>query len=352
MIRHGPTDSYGLRIGILGVARIAGEAVVLPARRLGHRLVAVASRDRGRAEFFAELCDVERVHDSLQHVLDDPEVDTVYIPQVPALHEQWTLAAIAAGKHVLCEKPLCLSAAQAERIRSAALESGVIVHEAYHHLCHPVWDRIAGVVGNTDVLGDLVAVDVDLAMTAPPRDDPRRSALLGGGALLDLGCYGLQAHHLIGTLAGARSTVTGAEADVLPAPPATDPEEPTDPAGEVDGVVRATLHFDNGATGSVRASIMDAGTRHRLTVVGTRARINVDGFLLPHLGGSLSIEPGGTDESLFVPPSTYTGQLDRFARLVRYGTPMPCGWALSDSIATLSLVDDVRTFSGLPSAPV
>src|SRR5699024_6089545 len=111
-----------------GVARIGGEAIALPARTLGHRLVTIASRDRERAEFFADLCGVERVADTYEQVLGAPDVDTVYIPQVPALHERWTLAAIAAGKHVLCEKPLCTSTAQAARVRETAQRAGVRVH--------------------------------------------------------------------------------------------------------------------------------------------------------------------------------------------------------------------------------
>lgn len=360
MTRYRPGDRgpapQPLRIGILGVARISGEAVVLPAQALGHRLVAVASRDRRRAEFFADLCGVERVHDSNDAVLDDPDVEAVYIPQIPTLHEYWALAAIAAGKHVLCEKPLCTTAAQVERVRAAARSAGVIVHEAYHHLCHPLWDRLRELTGRGGVLGELVSVDVDLAMRAPDPDDPRRSARLGGGALLDLGCYGLQTHHLLGAHTGAAPTVVDAASDMF--------RRATDPADAVDDVVRAELSYGHGATGSMRASITDADTRHRLAIVGTHARITVDGFLLPHLGGDLTVElregrpagdtaryDRGPDEKLFAPPSTYTHQLDRFARHVSDGTPMPWGWTMSDSAKTLRLVDDVRSVSGIPPPP-
>lgn len=336
-----------LRIGILGVARIGGEAIVLPARALGHRLVAVASRDRRRAEFFAQLCGVERVAGSYTEVLDAPDVDVVYIPQVPALHEHWTLAAIAAGKHVLCEKPLCTSAPQAERVRAAARSAGVHVHEAHHHLCHPLWARLHDYLGpharRDGPLGELVSAEVDLAMPAPEPGDPRWSPGLGGGVLFDLGCYGLQVLHLMAAYGGGRPSVVSA----------ADPAH----ASPVETAVRAELRYPGGATAAVRASMIAARTRHRLTMTGTRAQLIVDGFLLPHLGGTLRTvhrPPGGagceddtddTDE-LFAPPTTYTHQLAHFARLVRRNEPAPWGWSLDDSVAVARSADAVREAAG------
>src|SRR5699024_9117102 len=162
-------------------------------------------------EFFADLCGVERVADTYEQVLGAPDVDTVYIPQVPALHERWTLAAIAAGKHVLCEKPLCTSTAQAARVRETAQRAGVGGHEGPHHLCHPLWDRLHAYLGpharRGGPLGELAAVDVDLAMPPPDPGDPRWSPGLGGGALFDLGCYGLQVLHLLAAYGGGRPSV-------------------------------------------------------------------------------------------------------------------------------------------------
>ncbi|WP_182346094.1 Gfo/Idh/MocA family protein [Tomitella gaofuii] len=338
-----------LRIGILGVARITGEAVVLPARALGHRLAAVASRDRARAEFFAELCGVERVHATYEDVLADPAVDVVYLPLPPALHAHWVLAALAAGKHVLCEKPLAITAEQAARIRSAAHRTDLIVHEAYHHLCHPLWDRIGDLaappVGGARALGELASVRVDLSMPSPGPDDPRWSRRLGGGALLDLGCYGLQIAHLLAPACGGAPTVESASvrlADGRRAP--------------VDESVTVALRYPGGAHAQVHASIAAASTRHRLRVAGRDGTLEADGILLPHLGGALAVHRNGAPAgpaggtALFTRPSTYTHQLARFAARVRYGAPMPFGWSPDDAVAVARLVDDARAAAGLGAA--
>lgn len=121
-----------LRIGVLGAARISEAAIVLPARLTGARLVAVAARQRPRAEEFAEAAGVERVLDSYQAVLDDPEVEAIYNPLPNGLHGPWNARAIAAGKHVLSEKPFAADAVEAAEIRAAAQGSGLVVAEAFH----------------------------------------------------------------------------------------------------------------------------------------------------------------------------------------------------------------------------
>ena len=109
-----------LRIGVLGAARIAERAIAVPARATGNRLVAIAARDRARAEDFARTHGVERVLPSYADVLADPEVEVVYDPLPNALHGPWNLAAVAAGKHVLSEKPFASNAAEAAEVRDAA----------------------------------------------------------------------------------------------------------------------------------------------------------------------------------------------------------------------------------------
>ncbi|QDQ96748.1 Gfo/Idh/MocA family protein [Tomitella fengzijianii] len=342
-----------LRIGILGVARISGEAVVLPARALGHRLVAVASRDRARAEFFAGLCGVERVHDTYEDVLADPEVDAVYLPLPPALHANWTLAALAAGKHVLCEKPLAATEDEAQRVRSAAHRAGLVVHEAYHHLCHPLWERIASLLAMPpsiveSALGASRSVRVDLSMPPPGPDDPRWSRTLGGGALLDLGCYGLQIAHLLGAVCGGAPAVESASARLAGTGRSADGHRTP-----VDASVTVVLRYPGGAHAQVHASIAAASSRHRLRVDGRDGRLEADGILLPHLGGSLVVHRNGAPEAagdttaLFTGPTTYTRQLARFAAHVRDGAPMPFGWSLDDAVAVARLTDDVRAAAGL-----
>src|SRR5689334_4172586 len=117
-----------VRFGCLGAARIAPNALIKPARSTGTaECVAVAARDRGRAHGFARKHGVQRVHDSYQALLADPDVEAVYIPLPNGLHARWMVAALAAGKHVLCEKPFTANADEARDVAAAAAESGLVV---------------------------------------------------------------------------------------------------------------------------------------------------------------------------------------------------------------------------------
>ena len=164
-----------LRIGVLGASRIAESAIVGPAAELGHRLVAVAARDRSRAETFAEKYGVERVLDGYQEVIDDAEVDVVYNPLANSLHAPWNLAAIAAGKPVLSEKPFARDELEARRVAEAAEAAGVTVLEGFHYFFHPVTQRAFELAGDGTV-GEITHVEVRMAMPAPADDDPRWSS--------------------------------------------------------------------------------------------------------------------------------------------------------------------------------
>jgi predicted dehydrogenase len=198
-----------LRIGVLGASRIATLAIVDPAHTTGDRLVAVAARDRRRAEAFAAGHGVERVLDSYADVVADPEVEVVYNPLANGLHGPWNLAAIAAGKHVLTEKPSASNATEAREVRDAATAAGVTLLEGFHYLYHPVTRRLHELLA-TGELGQLRRVEVDLVIPAPADDDPRWSLELAGGALMDLGCYALHAHRMLAPWAGGPPRVVAA----------------------------------------------------------------------------------------------------------------------------------------------
>lgn len=202
-----------LRIGVLGASRIAEVAIVGPAAELGHRLVAVAARDRGRAETFADKYGVERVLDSYQDVIDDADVDVIYNPLANALHAPWNLAAIAAGKPVLSEKPFARDHSEAVRVARAAEAAGVPVLEGFHYFFHPVTRRAFRMAGDGE-LGEIRRVEVRMAMPAPGDDDPRWSLDLAGGALMDLGCYGLHIMRSLGSLGLGDPAVTRARAEL------------------------------------------------------------------------------------------------------------------------------------------
>jgi predicted dehydrogenase len=198
-----------LRIGLLGAARIAALAIVDPAHTTGDRLVAVAARDRRRAEAFAASHGVERVLDTYADVVADPEVEVVYNPLANGLHGPWNLVAIAAGKHVLTEKPSASNAAETREVRDAATAAGLTLLEGFHYLYHPVTRRLHELLA-TGELGQLRRVEVDMVIPAPDDDDPRWSLELAGGALMDLGCYSLHAHRMLAPWAGGPPRVGAA----------------------------------------------------------------------------------------------------------------------------------------------
>jgi predicted dehydrogenase len=193
-----------IRIGVLGAARITDLAIVKPALATGHRLVAVAARDRRRAEDFARQHGVERVLGSYADVLADTAVEVIYNPLANSLHGPWNLAAIEAGKHVLSEKPFAGNADEARTVRDAAAAAPVSVMEGFHYRYHPVTRRLHELLDSGE-LGELRAVEIEMFMPAPGDSDPRWSYDLAGGALMDIGCYSLHAHRALAPWAGGWS---------------------------------------------------------------------------------------------------------------------------------------------------
>lgn len=201
--------SEPLRIGILGAARISGASLIGPARATGHRVVAVAARDRSRAEAYAAEHGVERVAGSYTELIADPEVEVVYNPLANGLHGPWNLAALAAGKHVLSEKPSASNAEEAAEVREAAAKAGTVFMEAFHYLFHPVTRRLHEVLASGEI-GELRHVEAMVAIQAPPDSDPRWSLPLAGGAVMDLGCYSLHALRMLAPWAGGAPRLVSA----------------------------------------------------------------------------------------------------------------------------------------------
>ncbi|MBF6353225.1 Gfo/Idh/MocA family oxidoreductase [Nocardia higoensis] len=320
-----------LRFGILGAARIAPAAVIAPTRRNPEVAVtAVAARDRARAERFAGKHGIGRVYDSYPALLDDPDIDAVYIPLPNGLHGRWTRAALAAGKHVLCEKPFTADAAEAREIGALAEQSGLVVMEAFHYRYHPLTTAAEEVVASGE-LGTLRHVEAAVCFPLPRFSDIRYDYDLAGGALMDAGCYAV---HMARLLGGAEPEVVAARAKLR------DPR--------VDRAMRADLRFASGHTGGVRASMWSADLlRVAVTVTGERGRMRVLNPLLPHQGHLLSLR---TDERglrrRFTRRTSYDYQLDAFADAVLRGGPVATG--PGDSVANMTVIDAIYSAAGLP----
>ncbi|MFJ6859158.1 Gfo/Idh/MocA family protein [Streptomyces werraensis] len=326
-----------LRIGILGAARITGRALVAPARSGGHRLVAVAARDRSRAEAFAAAHGVERTHGSYAELLADPEVEVVYNPLANGLHGPWNLAALAAGKHVLTEKPSASNAVEAGEVREAAAKSGTVFMEAFHYLFHPVTRRLHELLASGE-LGGLRHAEAMVAIPAPGPDDPRWSLPLAGGALMDLGCYGLHALRTLAPWAGGAPRPVAARAGERAGAPG------------VDEWLDADVAFPDGATGTARCHMAYDRLEMSLRIVGTRGEATAPNFVLPHQDDRVVVRTADGERTEHLGTrSSYAYQLEAFAARVRLGTPLPL--SADDALETMRLVDACYEAAGLGPRP-
>ena len=319
-----------LRIGVLGAARITPSALIRPARRIdGVTVAAIAARDRARATAAAARHGIAAVHDGYAAVLADPTLDAVYIPLPNGLHAQWTLAAIAAGKHVLCEKPFTSNAEQARTVADAAAGSGLVVMEAFHYRYHPLMARVLSLLADGTV-GSIRRVETELAFPLPRFSDIRYNLALAGGALMDAGCYAV---HSLRTLGGAEPEVVSARATMR--------------SPGVDRAMVAHVRFPNGATGRVRCSMW---SRHLLgvsaRVVGDEGELRIFNYIGPHVYHRLSVRTPARRWHERVPGEpTYTHQLRAFRAAVRDGAPVLTG--PEDSVANMTVIDSIYRAAGL-----
>ena len=319
-------DAVSLRIGVLGASRIAEAAIIGPAHELGHRLVAVAARDPQRAQAFAEKYGMERALPSYAELIDDPEVDVVYNSLANSLHAPWNLAAVAAGKPVLTEKPFARNRTEATRVAEAAEAAGVPVVEGFHYLFHPVTRRALQLAGD-GTLGDITHVEVRMAMPAPSESDPRWSFELAGGALMDLGCYGL---HVMRQL-GHPSVVRAHAKEHNPG---------------VDAWCDVELAFPSGASGLSANSMVADDRIHTIQIVGTTGDVLVHNFIKPSDDDRVTIrtQAGSTVEHLGTRTS-YSYQLEAFAEHVHNGAPLPLN--NKDAVENMAYVDAAYRAAGM-----
>jgi predicted dehydrogenase len=322
-----------VRIGVLGAARITPAALMKPARVVdGVEVGAVAARDRSRAEAFAARYGVPAVHDSYDSLLADPSLDAIYIPLPNGLHARWMLAALRAGKHVLCEKPFTSNAAQAREVEAAAEQAGLVVMEAFHYRYHPLAQRMAELAHGGE-LGRIQRVETVMCFPLPRFSDIRYDFSLAGGALMDAGCYAV---HALRLLAPGDPQVTAARALTMRRD------------RRVDRAMTAQFSLPGGATGQIRASMWSSallGIRAR--AIGERGTLTVTNFVAPQVWSRFTATiDGRRRHERFDGAATYVHQLRAFAAAVR-GEPANLT-PPSDSVATMSLIDDIYTAAGLP----
>ncbi|RMI06538.1 Gfo/Idh/MocA family protein [Cellulomonas triticagri] len=317
-----------VRLGVLGAARILHDAVVVPAAAVPEvEVTAIAARDRDRAEATARAEGIPRVLDDYDALLADPDVDAVYIPTPAALHGAWMRRAIAAGKHVLCEKPFTADAAEAEEIAALADASGLVVMEAFHSQLHPSWARLRDLL-TEGAVGEVVSAEADFCVDIPDRSDIRWQEDMGGGALMDLGVYPLRLlTHLFGT-----PTVRWAEAK--------------DEDG-VDAEILVQLDLPGGVQGTLRASMVET-VHHRAVarVVGTTGTLTVHAPYAPQNGGRIELERDGVITVEPVDPTaSYVWMLRAFAGAVLRGAD-PVSDA-DEAVRAMRVVDAAYRAAGM-----
>ncbi|HZU79876.1 MAG TPA: Gfo/Idh/MocA family oxidoreductase [Acidimicrobiales bacterium] len=321
-----------LRIGVLGAARIAPAAIVRPARAVAEaEVTAVAARDRDRATAFAAKHGIERVVPGYEALVTDPDLDAVYIPLPNGLHGHWTRRALAAGKHVLCEKPFTANEAEAVDVAAAAAATPeLVVMEAFHYRYHPLFLRVLQLLGE-GAIGDVEHIDTWLCFPLLPRHDIRWQLGLAGGALMDAGCYTI---HMLRHLAGAEPEVVSAAY--------------RERSPGVDRFTRAHYRFADGRTATTTCSMLSAQfVRVGFRVRGSRGELRVFNPMAPNLYHRLVVRgPSGRHVERVSRRPTYEFQLEAFADAVQRGTPPITG--LADARANMAVIDAVYRAAGLP----
>ena len=325
------TNLTPLRFGILGAARIAPMALIKPARQVAEaEVLAVAARDMAKARAFAHKHGIPRIHDSYDALLADPEVDAIYNPLPNGLHCAWTIKALRAGKHVLCEKPIASNASEAQQMADAARETGRALVEAFHWRYHPLATRVKEIVAS-GAIGAPRHYEATLAFPLGlMRNDIRWSWELAGGALMDAGCYTVS---MVRQLSDGEPEVVSATA-LLWSP-------------QVDRRMDARLRFADGRTAAITASMWSRTLlKMALRIEGERGEIRVFNPIAPHFYNRVTVRtPDGKTSERVAGEATYTCQLRAFVDHVRNGTPVPTG--PDDAIANMRVIDAVYRAAGL-----
>ncbi len=320
-----------LRIGALGAARITPMALIRPAgQTTGVSVTALAARNRVRAEKFARKHGVAKVHDDYDSLLADPEIDAVYNPLPNSLHAEWTLRALDAGKHVLCEKPFTSNAPEAERVHLAAEQSDRVVMEAFHYRYHPLAQRMRDLVASGE-LGKPRFIETWMCIPLPLPRDIRYRLDLAGGAMMDTGCYAV---HVARTIAGEEPIVVSARAKLA--------------SPQVDRAMEADLRFPSGAEGRINCSLWSRKLVKIAAVVQLDGgEIRVLNPVVPQLFHSLKWRRtgGSWTKEKFPKRPTYTYQIEAFRDAVVDGKPFFTTTA--EAVKNMQVVDAIYRAAGM-----
>jgi len=321
-----------IRWGVLGAAAIAtGRMMPALDEAPSATLLALASRDPAKGRRVAQEFGIPRLYASYDALLADPEIDAVYVPLPNQLHFEWAMRALRAGKHVLCEKPLCVSAEQVARLCAERDRSGRHIEEAFAFRNHPQWAKLGEIVAG-GTIGEVRAVQATLAKQFLDPADVRNDPAAGGGALYDLGSYAISACNLVFGRPPVR-VVAALERD---------------PAFGIDRLSSALLDYGDrhaAFTVGTQAGSNAWGTHQQFSVLGSAGWLRMNFGFAHARPTACQIEVGDAGSVGAFPSTTYTFepanhyllQSERFSRRL-LGQPVP-SWPIEDALNTLRTIE-------------
>lgn len=297
-----------LRIGILGAAKIAPIAMIAPANERGDvEVTCIAARDYDRARAFADEHQIRHVARSYEALIARDDVDVVYIALPISLHANWAVEALRVGKHVLCEKPFAMNAAEAEQAIDAAGPDARLM-EALHYWFHPAFQELLS-LSKAGEVGTIQSVEAVFQTQILDESDIRYNPTLGGGAMMDLGCYPL--HQICSVLGDHSPEVVSAKAELA--------------ASGVDVAMEARLAFANGIEASLSCSMTPSVFFNGFVrVTGDNGQIELFNPIAPQFGARFTVTKGDqTEERPVTARTSYAYQLDALADALFTTTAFP-----------------------------
>ena len=321
-----------LRIGTLGAAKITPMALIQPAAQLSHiTIVGVAARNIDRAKKFATKYNIPNVFDSYEDLIQSDSIDAIYNPLPNSHHAYWTIKALRAGKHVLCEKPIAANTEEAIEMQRVAQEENRILMEAFHWRYHPLAKRVISLV-QEETIGKINHIEASFCIPLPFWNDIRYNIDLAGGALMDTGCYTVS---ILRHIMQEEPTILSAQAKTV--------------RKDIDRYMCAQMEFPSGAQGSLECSIWAWPLLCAyVNVYGENGSVHVFNPIGPHiLYHHLRIKTAnGVQTERFKEESTYYYQLQHFYDAIYHDTPIPTDGG--DGIDNMKVIDEIYRKAGLP----
>ena len=320
-----------IKFGTLGAARITPGALIYPCMNEPNAMVrCIAARDRTRAEGFAKHHHIREVCDSYEQVVTHEKINALYNPlHIPA-HHKWTIKALEAGKHVLCEKSLACNTTEAEEMNQAAKNKDLILMDAFHYRYHPLFIR-AKAIYDSGSLGNIESISATFHIPVTDPTDIRMNYELGGGVTMDIGCYPVSwVRH-----------ITGLEPESLQATAEVGPPN-------VDVFLATQMEMPGGITATTSGD-MRAGVAFKadLKVTGDKGTLHIDNPIAPQLGHSLTLTINGNEQTEFFDRRpTYAYQLDAFIAAVEQGHSLFTNG--DDAVKQMQVIDRCYEAAGLP----